>query len=88
MTHKCETCQISFSRKSRLAYHQKFKHGNHSKQGGRDLKKCPFCESKYEDKKELLLHVDLNHEESKVFSKRQGAMSATKFVFFNKNCRI
>ena len=81
MTHKCETCQISFSRKSRLVNHQKFKHGNHSKQGGRDLKKCPFCESKYEDKKELLLHVDLNHEESKVFSKRQGAVSNKVCIF-------
>ena len=75
MTYKCETCQISFSRKNRLVIHLKLKHGNHAKEGGRELKKCPFCEIKLEDKKELLLHVDSNHAESRVFTKRRGAIS-------------
>ena len=55
MTHKCETCQITFSRKNHLGIYLKLKHGNHAKQGGRELKKCPFCETKYEDKKSYCL---------------------------------
>ena len=81
MPHKCETCQISFSRKSRLTYHLKLKHGNQANQEGRELRKCPFCENKYRDKKELLLHVDSNHEESRVFSKRRGAIGDKVCIF-------
>ena len=81
MTHKCETCQISFSRKSHLANHQKLKHGNQAKQQGRELRKCPFCKIKYQDKKELLVQVDSNHAESRVFTKRQGAIGDKVCIF-------
>ena len=82
MTHKCETCHISFSRKSRLANHLKLKHGNQANHNGRDeLRKCPFCEIKYRDKNELSLHVDSNHAESRVFSKRQGAIGDKVCIF-------
>ena len=84
MWHKCETCQISFSRKSRLNNHLKLKHGNQAKQEGRELRKCPFCEIKYQDKKELLLHVDSNHKKSRVFSKRRGAIGDKVCIFQQK----
>ena len=81
MPHKCEMCQISFSRKSRLTNHLKLKHGNQAKQEGSKLRKCPFCEIKYRDKKELLLHVNSNHKESRVFSKRRGAIGDKVCIF-------
>ena len=81
MIQKCETCLISFTRKNRLNNHLKLKHANQSKTEGQELRKCPFCENKFQDKKRLLLHVDSNHPESRVFSKKQGAIGEKICIF-------
>ena len=84
--HKCKTCQITFTRKNQLVNHQKLKHANQSKTEDRESRKCPFCESKFQDKEKLLLHIDSNHPKSRVFTKKQGAINE-KICIFQQDLR-
>ena len=87
MSNTCESCDISFTRRSSLKLHVLRRHSEKesqeiSTQGDRSFS-CTFCSSIFESRQNLVEHINSNHSESLVFQKRTAING--KICFFRKD---
>ena len=87
MSNTCESCDISFTRRSSLKLHVLRRHSEKesqeiSTQGDRSFS-CTFCSSIFESRPNLVEHINSNHSESLVFQKRTAING--KICFFRKD---
>lgn len=87
MSNTCESCDITFTRRSSLKLHVLRRHSEKesqeiSTQGDRSFS-CTFCSSIFESRQNLVEHINSNHSESLVFQKRTAING--KICFFRKD---